>query len=187
MLLLSSSAHALTDKRGVVMKTIAFSLLLGAAALGLAPAAAARAQTHKDRDQDAPRPAKYYVDIKGNMVQMTDALEATLTFDKPVQIPKVVLPAGTYLFKLIGPSTMRVMNEDGTHVFAVFNMMGASRLSERHENVLLRAQLRFQDTGAGRPPMLIGLFPDGSTSGWAPLYSKKQREANAPIATGGVK
>jgi hypothetical protein len=32
--------------------------------------------------------------------------------------------------------------------------------------------------------MLIGLFPDGSASGFAPLYSKKQREANAPIATG---
>jgi hypothetical protein len=171
------------------MKTIAFSLLLGAAALGLAPPAAVQAQTHKDKDhdQDAPRPAKYYVNVKGNMVQMTDALEATLTFDKPVQIPKVVLPAGTYLFKLIAPSTMRVMTEDGTHVFAVFNMMGASRLNERHESVLLPAQLRFQDTGAGRPPMLIGLFPDGSTSGWAPLYSKKQREANAPIATGGVK
>jgi hypothetical protein len=165
------------------MKTIAFSLLLGVAALGLAPAAAVQAQTQKN----TARPTKYFVDVKGNMAQMTGALDATLTFDKPVQIPKAILPAGTYLFTLITPSTMRVTNEDGTHVFAVFNMMGASRLNERHESALLRAQLRFEDTGAGQPPRLIGLFPDGSTSGWAPLYSKKQREANAPIATGGVK
>jgi hypothetical protein len=40
------------------MKTIAFSLLLGAAALGLAPAAAVQAQTHhKDAAEDAARPA----------------------------------------------------------------------------------------------------------------------------------
>jgi len=161
------------------MKTIAFSLLLGAAALGLAPAAAVQAQTQKS---DA-RPAKYFVDVKGHMAQMTAALDATLTFDKPVQIPKAILPAGTYLFTLISPSTFRVTNEEGTHVFAVFNTMGASRLSE----TTTRAQLRFENSASGEPPRLIGLFPEGSTTGFSPLYSKKQREANAPIATGGVK
>ena len=164
------------------MKTIAFSLLLGAAALGLAPAAAVQAQTQKN----TARPAKYYVDVKGSMPQMIAALEATLTFDKPVQIPKAILPAGTYLFTLITPSTMRVTNEDSSHVFAVFNTMGTSRLAERHDR-LLRAQLRFQDSGDGQPPMLIGVFPEGTLTGYQPIYSKKQREANAPIATGGVK
>jgi len=161
-----------------MMKTIAFSLLLGAAALGLAPAAAVQAQTQKN----TARPAKYYVDVKGHIAPMTGALEATLTFDKAVQIPKAILPAGTYLFTLITPSTMRVTDEEGTKVFAIFNTMGTYRSQE-----VRRAQLRFEDTGEGQPPRLIGVFPEGSVDGFQPLYSKKQREANAPIATGGVR
>lgn len=164
------------------MKMIAFSLLLGAATLGLAPDAAAQAQASKHA---STRPEKYYVDVKGHIAPMTGALEATLTFDKPVQIPKVILPAGSYLFTLIAPTTMRVTNEDGSKVFAVFNTMGAYRSTD--ENAMRRAQLRFEDTGAGQPPRLIGVFPENSSSGFSPLYSKKQREANAPIATGGVK
>ena len=154
------------------MKTIAISLVLGALTLGLAPAAGA--QTAK--------PAKYYVDVKGHIAPVTGSMEATLTFDKPVQIPKAVLPAGTYVFRLITPTTMRVTDEEGSKVFATFTTMSASRTSET-----MRAQLRFEDTGAGQPPRLIGVFPDGTTSGYQPLYSKKERQANAPIATGGVK
>ena len=155
------------------MKSIAFSLLLGAAAFGLAPSAA-QAQTAK--------PAKYYVDVKGNIAPVTGSMEATLTFDKPVQIPKAILPAGTYVFSLITPTTMRVTDEEGSKVFATFTTMAATRTGP-----VKRAQLRFEDTGAGNPPRLIGVFADGSTSGYQPLYSKKQREANAPVATGGVK
>ena len=162
------------------MKMIAFSLLLGAATLGLAPDAAAQAQASRHA---STRPEKYYVDVKGHIAPISGPMEATLTFDKPVQIPKAILPAGTYLFTLITPTTMRVSDEEGSKIFAVFSTMGASRAPTD----ITRAQLRFETSGAGQPPRLIGVFPDGSMSGYQPLYSKKQREANAPIATGGVK
>src|SRR4051812_22822998 len=126
------------------MKRIVLSLLLGAAAVGLAPDVVAQAQTQKN----AARPAKYYVDVKGTILPLSGALEATLTFDKPVQIPKAVLPAGTYVFTMITSSTMRVSTEDGSKVFAVFSTMTASR----NTATTTRAQLRFEDTGAGQPP-----------------------------------
>jgi hypothetical protein len=126
------------------MKTIAVSLLLGAAALGLAPAAAVQAQTHhKDAAEDAARPAKYYVDVKGNMAQMTAALEATLTFDKPVQIPKAILPAGVPLH--VDHAVHVSRDERGRHA-RLLGVQHDGRVApeRRHESVMMHAQLRFR-------------------------------------------
>ncbi len=154
------------------MKTIVMFMMLGAASAAWSPAAAA----------DRPQTTKYYVDVQGHLAPVSGALEAKLTFSAPVQVPRKELPAGTYIFRMLNPTTMTVLSEDRMKTYATFSTTPTVR---RHD--LRRAQLRFERMSADEPPRLIGLYVDGSATGYQPLYPKLRRNASAPVATSGVK
>ena len=155
------------------MKTIALSILIGALALGRVTPVQAQTVT---------TPTKYYVRVQGHIAPLNTPFEATLTFDKPVQLPKVTLAAGTYLFTLITPGVMRVSSESGSKVYTVFNTAPSSRKQKTNY-----AQLRFEQMAPGEAPKLIGLYPEGAIDGYQPVYPKAQRTVPAPVATSGVK
>jgi len=154
------------------MKTIVMFVMLGAACAGLSPAFAA----------ERPQTTKYYVDVQGHIAPVSGVLEVKLTFSAPVQVPRTELPAGTYIFRLISPSTMTVMSEDRMKTYATFATLPTSR---RHD--LTRAQVRFERVSPDEPPRLIGVYADGASTGYQPLFPKARRNANAPVATSGVK
>jgi hypothetical protein len=154
------------------MKTITLALI--AAAICAAPVSA----------QTASKAAstKYYVDIDGHMAPVSgSSLEATLTFSHDVQVPGATLKAGSYLFTLISPTTMRITNEDRSKVYTTFATMPASRaVTTSHP------QVRFERMPDGTT-RLIGLYPDDASSGYAPIYRKTHKAPGAPIATSGTK
>jgi len=154
------------------MKTIALALMTAAVCIGFGQPAGAQSTTH---------PTKYYVTVEGHLGPVTGAPEATMTFSHDVQIPGATLRAGTYLFSLVTPTTMRVMTEDGRKVLATFYTTPVTRT-----NNINHAQVRFERMPNGTT-RLIGVYPDGATTGYAPMFRKTSKEAGAPIATTGVK
>ena len=123
-----------------------------------------------------------YVDIDGYVGPVSSSpLEATLTFSHDVQVPGVTLKAGSYVFTLISPTTMRITNEERSKVYTTFSTMPASRaLTTSH------AQVRFERMPDGTT-RLVGLYPDDAASGYAPIYRKTHKAPGAPIATSGTK
>src|SRR5262245_63712102 len=63
-----------------------------------------------------------------------------VTFSQPIEVPGVVLPAGTYIFKLADSASNRhivqIFNEDQTHIYATVLAIPNYRLrvtrSEEH-------------------------------------------------------
>lgn len=155
------------------MKTIAFAVIAAAVFTG-----SASAQTKSNAASN-----KYFVTVDGHMAPVagTSSLETTLTFSHDVQVPGTTLAAGTYLFTLISPTTMRITSEDRKKVYTTFTTMPTSR-----SQVISHPQIRFErmPDGATR---LIGLYPDGASTGYAPLYKKTHKEPGAPIPTTGTK
>jgi hypothetical protein len=121
--------------------------------------------------------ADYRVAVAGHVTAVSGVLDGTLTFDHEVQVPGATLPAGTYRFTLIPPTTMRVTSEDGANVYATFDTTPIAR-----ELTTTHAHVRFErmPDGATR---LVGLFAEGSSSGYSPLYETPKH--GAPIATAG--
>ena len=154
------------------MKTIAFGLLAILTSAGLALAQAAPART----------PSKYFVDIDGHIAPVApSSSETTLTFSHEIHVPNATLPAGTYLFVMTSPNTMRIMSQDRSKVYSMFLTLPASRPSTH----IQRAQVRFERMPDGST-RLIGLYPDGSSSGYAPIFKATHKELGAPIATSGT-
>lgn len=155
------------------MKTIAFAVIATVVC-----AAAASAQTKPQAPSN-----KYYVTVDGHMAPLagTSSLETTLTFSHDVEVPGATLPAGTYRFTLISPTTMRVASQDGKKVYTTFTGTPAAR-----STMLSHPQVRFERMPDGTT-RLIGLFPDGASTGYAPLYKKTHKAPGAPIATSGTK
>src|SRR4051812_12376208 len=116
------------------MKKIIFSTIVGAACVAFTPSAMAQS-TAGD---------KYYVTVKGTMTPVTgtSSLQTTLTFSGPVQLPKIKLPAGTYLFEMISSNAMRVSSEDGKQVFTSFSTVPTTRTRTHNDQ---HAQVRLQN------------------------------------------
>lgn len=154
------------------MRTIAFALFAAVLCAGAAHAADTASKTPS---------AKYYVTVDGHIAPVNgNSLEATLTFSHDIQVPGATLPAGTYLFTLVSSNTMRITSEDRSKLYTTFSTTPVSRA--RRVN---RAQLRFERMPDGST-RLIGLYPDGSSSGYAPMFRKSQKQPGAPIATSGT-
>ena len=154
------------------MKTLAFALITAAVCIGFGQPAGAASTTS---------PTKYFVTVQGHLAPVTGSPEATMTFSHEVQIPGATLPAGTYLFSLVSPTAMRVTTADGRKVFATFYTTSVTRTRN-----VDHAQVRFERMPGGTT-RLIAVYPDGSTTGFAPMFRKTSKEAGAPIATTGVK
>lgn len=99
-----------------------------------------------------------------------------VTFDRPVEIPGVgtqVLPAGTYVFKLLDSSTNRhivqIFNQDQTHVYATILAIPNYRLRPTNKTVIT-----FQERPAGSPEALRAWFYPGNSWGQEFVYPKSR-------------
>jgi len=110
----------------------------------------------------------------GNQNQLT-----RFTFSGPVEIPGVhlkgfkVLPAGTYVFRLVDSQTDRhivqIQSEDQSKTYATILAIPNTRLHPTDKSVIT-----FDERPAGQPPALRAWFYPGATWGDEFVYSKKE-------------
>jgi len=108
--------------------------------------------------------------------------ETIVTFDQPVEIPgSVVLPAGTYVFKLVdSPSDrhiVQIFDKSGTHLYATTLAIPNYRLRVTGKTVMT-----FGERGAGLPEAIRAWFYPGDNYGQEFVYPKKRA---AELAKGG--
>jgi hypothetical protein len=110
----------------------------------------------------------------------------TVTFSEPVEIPGgVVLPAGTYLFKLAESQSDRnivqIFNKEGTHIFATILAINNYRLRIKDKTVMT-----FAERAVGMPEAIRAWFYPGDSYGQEFVYPKTRavelaKVTNMPI------
>lgn len=95
--------------------------------------------------------------------------KTTLTFSGPVEIPGKVLPAGSYVFKLLDSNSNRnivqVFNQDETQLIATIMGLPDYRLNPTGHTVI-----NFEETPAGNPEAIRDWFYPGALSGVQFVY-----------------
>lgn len=109
-----------------------------------------------------------------------------VTFSQPVEIPGgIVLPAGTYVFKLLDSSSDRhivqIFNHDQTHIYATILAIPNWRL-----NVTDKTVMTFGERPSGEPQAIRSWFYPGANSGEEFVYPKRRavelaKLTNTPI------
>jgi hypothetical protein len=117
--------------------------------------------------------------------------KTVMTFSGPVEIPGVhlkgwgVLPAGTYVFKLLDSKSDRhivqIFNKDQTVVYATILAISNYRLRVTDKTVVT-----FRERPAGEPEALRAWFYPGENFGQEFVYPKAQaivlaKETNTPV------
>jgi hypothetical protein len=96
-----------------------------------------------------------------------------LTFNQPVMLPGVTLPAGTYLFELVDSSSaahvVRVTSADRSHHYAMFMTIPRYRTQTSEHNVVA-----FGETPEGIAPAIKAWFYPGDTYGYEFIYPTYQ-------------
>jgi hypothetical protein len=91
------------------------------------------------------------------------------TFSGPVEVPGVVLPAGTYQFKLADPNgdrnVMEIRNEDGSKLYAT-----VATIPEERSAPTGKAVVTFEERAAGSPEAIRAVFYPGETTGMSLVY-----------------
>jgi hypothetical protein len=126
--------------------------------------------------------------VMGGMTQL-DADEwnqkTVFTFSGPVEIPGQVLPAGTYVFKLMdSPSDrniVQVFNKNETHLYGTFLAIPDYRVKPSGKTILT-----FEERAAGSPEAVRAWFYPGQNFGHDFVYPKPKAVAlakanNAPV------
>jgi hypothetical protein len=92
-----------------------------------------------------------------------------MTFTQPVQVPGVVLPAGTYVFKLLDSVSARnivqVFDKDEKYLFATIIAVPDYRLEPTGDT-----KVYFEDRAAGAPEALKAWFYPGDSYGQEFVY-----------------
>ena len=106
-----------------------------------------------------------------------------VTFSQPVEIPgegTQILPAGTYIFKLVDSSStrsiVRIFKENETDVVATILAIPNQRLHPTEETIL-----RFKERAAGTPQALHAWFYPGQLWGQEFVYPKVRATELAKI------
>jgi hypothetical protein len=117
--------------------------------------------------------------------------ETVVTFGQPVETPGVhiqgwgVLPAGTYVFKILDSQSDRhivqIFNQDKTVVYATVLAIPNYRLKATDKTVIT-----FRERPAGQPEALRGWFYPGRNWGEEFVYPKEKalqlaKESNIPV------
>ena len=109
------------------------------------------------------------------------------TFSGPVEIPGQVLPAGTYVFKLLDSQSDRdvvqVFNKDETHIYGTFLAIPDYRLKLSGKTILT-----FEERAAGAPEAVRAWFYPGENYGHEFVYPKAKamelaKANNQPVAS----
>ena len=96
------------------------------------------------------------------------------TFNQPVEMPGVTLPAGTYVFRFVdatsGRKVMNVQAKDASSKnYGMFMTISAQRPKASDD-----AELRFLETPAGQPAAVKTWWYPGNTIGREFIYPKSQ-------------
>ena len=111
--------------------------------------------------------------------------KTVVTFNRPVELPGIVLPAGKYVFKLLdSPSDrhiVQVFNEDETKLLTTILAIPNYRLEPTSETVM-----RFGERPEGAPDTLRAWFYPGNTFGQEFVYPKARatmlaQETKVPV------
>jgi len=117
--------------------------------------------------------------------------KTVITFSGPVEIPGVhlagwsVLPAGTYVFKLLDSQSDRhvvqIFNQDESKIYATILAIPNYRLKPTDKTVIT-----FRERPAGEPEALRAWFAPGMNSGQEFVYPKEKaiqlaKETNTPV------
>lgn len=97
-----------------------------------------------------------------------------VTFNKPIEIPSQLLPAGTYLLKVADPnhlSLVQIFNADGTRLYATLQTISTERPEPSEDTVVALAQ-----QPNGRPDALIKWFYPGDTTGHEFVYPDQEEQ-----------
>jgi hypothetical protein len=91
----------------------------------------------------------------------------TVTFSQPVEIPGLVLPAGTYVFERADTSqhVVRIFNANETHVFATLLTVPEYLLDPVDKTIIT-----LEERATGAPEAVQAWFYPGDTSGEEFLY-----------------
>jgi hypothetical protein len=107
------------------------------------------------------------------------------TFNQPITLPGVTLPAGKYLFRNPDINTSRrvvqVLSDDGKQSYAMLLTIPAQRTEPSAE-----PEIRLMETAEGTPSAIKAWWYPGNTSGWEFVYPKEQALKLAKAASGSV-
>jgi hypothetical protein len=106
--------------------------------------------------------------------------KTVFTFSGPVEIPGQVLPAGTYVFKLMDSSSNRhivqVFNQEENRVFGTFLAIPDYRLHPHDEPIIT-----FHERPAGSPEAVRAWFYPGHNYGHEFVYPKSEARTLAKL------
>jgi len=92
------------------------------------------------------------------------------TFNRSVQMPGVVLPAGTYIFEVANDTgtgdVVRVLSRDRSRL----HLMKFTRFIYRPATSNLKATVSLGESPAGNPPPVKTWFPENETRGREFIY-----------------
>ena len=167
------------------MRTIAFWLFLGAMGAGVSPTVSADSR---------PNPLKVWkvtlVTVQGPMTAEAGApLDATLTFSRAVRLQRVILPTGTYRFRMVTPSNIRVSrvrSADAPRTEPNIDVTFATTTVNRTDD-LSEPRFKFTQSRTNWPPRLIAIFPENSSVGYQLLDPVRPQEGSVPVATTGTR
>ena len=97
--------------------------------------------------------------------------ERVLSFNLPVEIPGARLPAGVYIFRLLGPQLLQVQSITRSKVYATFFTIPSSPVGDTN-----RESIKFEVTGEDATPRIVAWYVPGAT-GHEFLYPKPKRTA----------
>ena len=106
--------------------------------------------------------------------------KTTLTFSEPIQVPGAVLPAGTYVFKLLDSESDRniveIFNADETRLMATVMAIPDERATPSDKTIVT-----FDERPSGQPEALQTWFYPGDTSGLEFVYPKQKATELAQV------
>jgi len=107
------------------------------------------------------------------------------TFNQPVALPGVTLPAGKYIFRnpdiTAARRVVQVLSEDGKQSYAMLLTIPAQRTE-----AAAKPEIRFMETAAGTPQAIKAWWYPGNAIGWEFIYPKEQALKLAKAASGAV-
>jgi hypothetical protein len=95
-----------------------------------------------------------------------------VTVKQPIQVPGKVLPAGTYVFKLLDSNELTlvaIFNADETHLITTVQGISDSRMQTPDKTIL-----QFEERPSGQPEALKAWFYPGDNSGIEFVYPNQK-------------
>jgi len=123
----------------------------------------------------------------GVALAQTHDKRTVFTFNRPIALPGVTLPAGEYLFRLVDTNTTRkviqVLSGDGKTPYAMLHSIPDVRVEASHN-----PEVRFLETAKGNPSAVKTWWYPGERIGYEFIYPKEQarllaKESTEPVLT----